>query len=145
MPGNDEIAHKDLGVIRGFNVRAYIEYDEDTKPEHSECYSPEDVKAWDRNEWFFVSTTVEASLLGIVLGTAHLGGSEYGTMPGIEGGKPFDLNPLDGEGEQFVNSYGPGMIDDAIAEAEKVMARLIDERTKLLTQAIQVGATATSN
>lgn len=137
MPGTEEIAHKDLGVIRGFNVRAYIEYDEDTKPEHSECYSPEDIKAWDRNEWFFVETVIEASLLGIVLGTAYLGGSEYGESPGW-GGK--DLNPLDGEGDQFVNGCGPDLINEAIAQAELTMGRLIDERTKLLTQAIQMPA-----
>lgn len=134
MPGTEEITHKDIGVIRGFQIRVYLEYDHDSRPEHSECYSPEDIKAWDRNEWFYAGAVVEASLLGIVLGTASLGGMEYGESPGWEG---EDLNPLDGDGEQFVNGYGPDLINEAIAQAELTMGRLIDERTKLLTQAVQ--------
>lgn len=141
MPGSDEIADKYLGVIRGFNVRVYLEFDGDTKTEHEQCYSPEQVEAWYRNEWFFVGGVVEVSLLGIVLADASIWGMEYGTLPEIEG----EVNPLDGEGDQFLNGYGPDKITEAIDEAEKVMARLIDERTKLLTMSIQVGATATGN
>lgn len=112
------IDSKYLGEIDGFEVSAYL------LPDEEGYYYGEDDDARkiaiDNGDWFYVGTVIEASLDGVILGRSSLWGSEYGWIPGVKG----HVNPLDGEGEDFVNGYGPDLISEAIEEAKAKLADL---------------------
>jgi hypothetical protein len=112
------IDQKYVGEIDGFEIGAYLVEDEE-----GYYYGEEDDAkrvAAENGDWFYVGTVVTASKNDIVLGQSSLWGSEYGWLPGVEG----HVNPLDGEGEDFVNGYGPDLISEAIEEAKAKLADL---------------------
>lgn len=114
------IDSRELGETQGFDIRAELLPDPDTRPQDFDCYSAVDIEAWKQDQWSFVTTKITASRAGIELGNAYLGGSDYGQLPGA---KRF-VNPLEGDGEAFVNGYGPQLIEDAIAEATEAVAKI---------------------
>ncbi|UBV21691.1 MULTISPECIES: hypothetical protein [Mycolicibacterium] len=111
---------RELGEIQGFDIRAELLPDPDPRPQEFDCYSAEDIDAWKQDQWFVVTTKITASRAGIELGNAYLGGSDYGQVPGA---KRF-VNPREGDGEDFVNGYGPQLIEEAIAEATEAVAKI---------------------
>lgn len=112
---------KKLPAIDGFDISARIVPDTDSSPLDVDCYSAEDIAAWREDQWSYVGTIVTASRHGIELGSASLWGSEYGSSPGW-GNR--SISPLDGEGEEFINGYGPGLIAEAVAEAKATVEKL---------------------
>lgn len=116
----DVIDRKQLGMIDGFAIEAVIVPDLDANPDEADCYDEADKAAWRRDEWSYVGTIVTASQHGVELGSSSLWGSEYGFSPGW--GR--FISPLDGEGETFVNGYGPSLIQEAIDEAKTIAARI---------------------
>lgn len=116
----DIIDRKDLGVVDGFKLEAVIVPDFDASPMEAECYSPADVEAWKNDSWSYVGTIVTASREGVELGSASLWASEYGWSPGWD----RYISPLDGEGDEFVNGYGNGLIKEAIEEAKKMVEKI---------------------
>ena len=117
---SDIIDTRDLGEQDGFELRAHLEPDPDGTPDDYDCYTGEQKDAWRNDEWSFVTTVITASKASIDLGDAALCGSEYGWLPGVE--KP--VSPLNGEGDAFVNGYGPGLIADAISQAKDKLKEL---------------------
>ena len=83
-------------------------------------YAAEDLAAWQRGDWAYVSVVITASRDGIELGRSALGGCEYGWFPGTS----ERITPLNGDGHDFCNGYGPGLIADAVADAEQSLARI---------------------
>lgn len=131
---------RSLGQIDGFDVEARLEPDEDCTPDEvSTAYSPEDVQAWRNDDWSYVSTIITASKNGVELGSSSLGGSEYGSLPGVE---DF-VNPLKGDGDDFVNGYGPELIREAVDEAKQAVESLNDltplEALNVLLEQYQAG------
>lgn len=114
------IDQKHLGTVDGFDIDAYIVPDSDSDPSDADCYSADDIAAYRAGRWSYVGTTVTASRAGIVLGSAHLGGSEYGDLPGID----HWVSPLNGDGDDVINGYGPQMIAEAIAEATAAIIKI---------------------
>lgn len=51
----------------GFDFVARLQYDTDTKPTDSECYTPEDVQRWRDDEWFYVGVVLSVSRNGVEL------------------------------------------------------------------------------
>lgn len=51
----------------GFNITARVEYDQETRPEDSECYTPRQVAAWKNDEWFFCGVVLSVELNGVQL------------------------------------------------------------------------------
>lgn len=51
----------------GFDFVARIAHDYDTKPQDSECYTPEDVERWKNDEWFYCGVVLSVSIKGIEL------------------------------------------------------------------------------
>lgn len=51
----------------GFDFVARLQYDTDTKPTDSECYTPEDVRRWRDDEWFYVGVVLSVSRNGVEL------------------------------------------------------------------------------
>jgi len=45
----------------GFDLTAYLEYDQDSKPSDCDCYSPLKIKQWKNDEWFFVGVVLSVS------------------------------------------------------------------------------------
>jgi hypothetical protein len=112
------IDSKDLGTIDGFDLAATLEPDHDSTPYDAECYDAQDIEAWRAGDWSYVGTVVTASKAGIELGSASLWGSESGYLCGRE------VSPLDGDGDAFVNGYGPQLICEAIEEAQRKLGEL---------------------
>jgi hypothetical protein len=51
----------------GFGITARIEYDGETRPEHSDCYSKKQIQAWKDDEWFFCGVVLSVELNGVQL------------------------------------------------------------------------------
>lgn len=94
-----------------FTVRAYLEYDNDTRPDDSDCYSEADIAAWQEDEWQYVTLFVEVLHDDKVLGTACIGGMEYGLNGNYEYAWSTDY-------------YLPDLIDEAVAEARQYVAKM---------------------
>lgn len=79
--------------VNGHEVTVTLVIDTDNRPEHFDCYSPEDIDAWKRDLWEFVGVIVsmpygEASVWGVEYG--HLGDFVIGMAQIIES-HVFDL------------------------------------------------------
>lgn len=70
-------------TVDGTDFTARIEYDETTTPSDFECYSPEQINAWGRDDWCFVGVVIEAKRNGIPLGgwLTSLWGIESNSSP----------------------------------------------------------------
>lgn len=64
----------------GFDLDARVEDDLDSDPTEFSCYSAEDVEAWRRGDWHYVTVVVTASRAGVELGWSSLSGVESGIM-----------------------------------------------------------------
>lgn len=51
----------------GFDIRARVEFDSDTRPEDSDCYSPRQIQQWRNDEWFFCGIVLEVEFNGVKL------------------------------------------------------------------------------
>lgn len=118
------IESRKLGVVEGFDITAHLVPDTDSSiDDYEECvYTDEQRSAYLRDEWNYVGTEAVASRAGVELGSAVIFGQEYGLFPGHERW----LSPLDGEGDQFANGYGPDLIDEAITEAKATIKKILD-------------------
>lgn len=71
-------------------VEAYTAADDTgTRPGEFDCYSAEDVEAFKRNEWHFVTLTVHVKFEGRQIGDAALGAVESGTLGNGKECDPF--------------------------------------------------------
>lgn len=114
------IDSRDLYEREGFDIRASIMSD-DLAPDFYDCYSEAQLEAWRNGEWQFVVLKVSASRRGHELGTAYLGGMEYGTMPVPEGEGYIDCDPL--EDSIYLND----LIHDAVTEAKTELRALVSD------------------
>ena len=48
----------------GFTLTARIEFDDATRPREVDCYSEEDIKRWEADEWWYVGIVVSAEYKG---------------------------------------------------------------------------------
>ena len=64
----------------GFTLTARIEFDDLTRPGEFDCYSEEDIKRWEADEWYYVGIVVSAEYKGWLLEdpVASLWGLECG-------------------------------------------------------------------
>lgn len=113
---------KDLGTIKGFDVRAGIVPDNDVSVSDYDCYDQPTIDAYGRGCWSYVGLIVTASRDGIELGSASLWGCEYGDMPGVIEW----VSPL-----SHIDDDYSDVIDEAIAAARESLAKLIAGATDL--------------
>lgn len=74
--------HAALIKLKGIWVEVHIDPDHDSRPQDADCYSPEDILAWQRDEWRYVTVTVTLrDHPGI---DDSLSGVEWGSAPGFE-------------------------------------------------------------
>jgi hypothetical protein len=51
--------------VDGFNLTATLEFDQDSTPFDSDCYSPLKIKQWQNDEWLYVGVVISVSKNGI--------------------------------------------------------------------------------
>lgn len=51
--------------FEGFDITARIKFDDDTRPDQFDCYSEDEVKRWENNEWFYCGIVLSVSKNGI--------------------------------------------------------------------------------
>lgn len=111
----DVLSSKKLPSVGPFDLDVILVDDPDTLPEDSECYSAEDIAAWENDDWHFVSAVVRVRLSsghGDILASSYMGGMEYGDWTD---GKFLDPLELD------VNGYLPQMVEEAVEMAWEVV------------------------
>jgi hypothetical protein len=94
----------------GWTVRAELHPDTRVTPDDYDCYTPSQKAAWRADDWGFVVVVVTVSREGVELGSAALGGCEYGHLP---------LTAEDDTvtGEIFANPLHDGTVDELANEA----------------------------
>ncbi|MFD4406667.1 hypothetical protein ACFWPH_28290 [Nocardia sp. NPDC058499] len=130
---------RDLPPQNGFDLRAVLVPDIDSTPYDADCYSAEDIAAWQRDDWCYVELWVIASRCGIRLGDACIGNIEFGSLAELEcdplpDAPGFTVVPIDADGKPddsrarteitFGNGYGADLVDEALADARATLARL---------------------
>ena len=94
-----------------------LEYDDVCKPTDYECYSEEDVKAWEREEWSYCGIVFHASKNGVDLGIVE-------SLWGIEIGDYF----------KDYHVYISGTVEEMISEAVKEALKRIQETIEKLSE-----------
>ena len=97
-----------------FTIRARIRFDGHARPTDYQCYTDEDIAAWQRDEWFYCGVVLRVSFNGIDLDTEHV------SLWGVEAN-------LNGD-NSHVFDVANDMIPGALVEAK---ARLRDIKGKL--------------
>lgn len=118
----------------GMTYIVRVHYDHDTSPGEYErdCYSPEGIEAWRRDEWWFVGIEVHSTLEP---GTsASLWGLEYGTSPDWPG-RDLDLKYYMTQSEGTVTDTdgvcrdSGSVVDNLVYEVNAMLAKLRDALT----------------
>jgi hypothetical protein len=120
---------RSLGRIAGFDITAHIEADEASSitdyaylaPGIDSPYDQATIDAYHAGDWGYVGIVITAKRAGVELAEVSLWGCECGTMPSGY------ISPLDGDGDEFANGYGPELIAEVIASAQTVLRTLTDE------------------
>lgn len=102
-------------------VTAYLLNDYDSSPRDADCYSGEDIAAWESGAWQFVGIVVEVTNeRGEVVGEDSIFGMEFGQW---SDGR--DLNPLalESDGIAWANGYGADLVDNALTAARREVGR----------------------
>lgn len=97
----------------GIIFRAELEFDPDTKVGDYECYSPEDIRRWLSNEWFFGCIVVTACLNGWVIDSR--------TLSGIEVNFGEDNSYLSQCANELLADMLPTLVDRLRAISEKLL------------------------
>ena len=90
-----------------------LEYDDVCKPTDFDCYSEEDVKAWERGEWIYCGIVFHAEKNGVGLGIVE-------SLWGIEIGDYFKDYHI------YINDEVNNMLDDALEEAKKQVQYMLE-------------------
>ena len=101
----------------GFEVTALLVPDTDSHADESWRDMDADTRAaYERGDWQYVGVLVTASRAGLDLGSDSILGSQYGSIPGVDG----FVNPL----TDTDYPYRADLIDNAIADARMALAEL---------------------
>lgn len=95
-----------------FTIRATIHYDGHTRPDDYECYSPEIIAAWRRDEWRYV---------GVVL-SVHLDDLELDARAASLWG--VDCN-FPGGDNLYLSECADDLLPEALERAEQLRAQLV--------------------
>ena len=98
-------------TLEGFTVTVTVEYDQDTKPSDSECYSAEDVARWKNDEWFYC---------GLVASVAKNGIQVVDHAASLWG---IDCNF--GADNAYLDEVATDLADEAIEAARKILPEII--------------------
>ncbi len=100
----------------GFEVTAVLVPDTDSHADEDCSMDADTVAAYERGDWHYVGVIVTASRAGLDLGSDSIWGSQYGSIPGVDG----FINPL----TDTDYPYRADLIDNAVADARMALAEL---------------------
>lgn len=98
---------------RGFVIRATIVEDDDTSPSDYDCYSEEQIKQWERDNWFFCGVVLSVYKAGVCLT------NNAASLCGIECNFP-------GTSNDYLLDVIKELESEALQEAEIILQKLID-------------------
>lgn len=99
----------------GFTIRARIEFDSDSRPDDSECYTKRQIQAWRDDEWFFCGVVLSVSRNGVSI-CGHAA-----SLWGIDCNFPSRRkNP-----NSYLAEVAQELESEAIEEAKRERARII--------------------
>lgn len=113
----DVIEERFIGHADGSVTHMWIEPDHDVSPTDFDCYSPENIAAWRRDEWRYVVVMVSDEDTG---GRAILGGVEYGLT--LDDGSTYGM-------DRIVEDH----LDDLRAELTAQLAELLASAKEKVT------------
>ena len=93
-------------TVDGIDYVARIEFDGDSRPEDSDCYSQRKINEWNRNEWFFCSVVISASKNDIEID------DHCASLSGIE----CNFN---NRGNKYLREVANEMLEEAISSAKE--------------------------
>ena len=75
--------HAGITLPPGATVLVWTSHDDDSTPHDAECYSPDDIAAWERGAWAYVAVGVRVTLSDGTERSDYLSGVEVGNyFPG---------------------------------------------------------------
>lgn len=96
-----------------YTITARIEYDLESRlSDYDDCYSPENIKAWESNDWFFVGVILSVSIDGYVLD------DHAASLWGIECNFP-------GGDNSWIREIANDLLPEALERAETIRASLL--------------------
>lgn len=112
-------------VVEGVTFHVEIEHDTDVRPERDyECFTAEEIQAWNDNEWHFVGLEATPVVDGVAITTATSFGGTY-----IFGSLPGDMRwwDLDRALESAIPDYGADWVaklKEVAPDLAKALGRL---------------------
>jgi len=101
------------GTLNGYDLTARVERDYDTNPHVYDCYTPEAVKAWKDDEWYYCGIVLSVSRNGVTVD------DHAASLWGIECNYP-------GSDNAYLLEVANELTGEAVEQADKERARLID-------------------
>ena len=98
---------------RRFTIRATIMEDRDSSPTDYDCYTEEEIKQWERDNWFFCGVVLSVYKVGVCLS------DHAASLWGVECNFPNDSN-------SYIDDIVKELETEALQEAETVLQKLID-------------------
>lgn len=102
-------------------LRATLHEDTDTKPTDYDCYSPEQIEAWRRDEWFFVGMVLSVSVGG------HTLSEHAASLWGLEANLP-------GAANDYLSETAKELEAEALEVAEKALSETLAALSKARAQ-----------
>jgi hypothetical protein len=94
-------------TVDGTDYTATIHHDRDTTPQDFDCYTPEQIEAWKRDDWEFVGVEITASRAGVDLGF-------FASLWGVES---FS-------GAEYLLEIANDLLDESIPQANEERKRI---------------------
>ena len=95
----------------GFTLVARIKFDDATRPGEFDCYSEDDIKRWEANEWYYVGIVVSAEYKGWLLE------DPLDSLWGLECGLAEDSS-------DYLSEIAAAMFTEALQVAKVELAKL---------------------
>jgi hypothetical protein len=112
----------------GFDLRLVIDHDPWGSLADFDGYTEKQMKAWNEDEWFFVTAEVIASRAGIDLGSGCYGSIEYGYYTYTDDQDNF-LSAKVITIEEVIEMVGPELAEVAIEHAKAKLDELMKVET----------------
>ena len=95
-----------------FTITARIVDDTDTRPDWFDCYTPEQIAAWERGDWYFVGLVLSVSIDGYTLD------DHAASLWGIDCNHP-------GGDNAYIQEIANDLLPEALTQAKKRRAEIL--------------------
>lgn len=98
---------------RGFTIRATINEDYDSSPSDYDCYTEEEIKQWERDNWFYCGVILSVYKAGVCLT------NNAASLWGLECNFPNASN-------SYISDIVKELETEALQEGESILQKLND-------------------